>query len=144
MNIILQKPIITEKSMNLAKRGFYTFMVDKKAAKPDVIRAVEEAFSVKVMGVSVINIKGKLKTQRRVRKTFRAPGFKKAIVQLEKGQKIALFETPAQEEAVVTTAEGEPIILREKKDLLGKTKVKVERGAVGAAPTTQRKVITGK
>ncbi|MBI4038295.1 50S ribosomal protein L23 [Candidatus Daviesbacteria bacterium] len=143
MNIVLQKPIITEKSMNLAKNGFYTFMVDKQATKADVARVVEEVFSVKVEGVSVVNVKGKLKAQRRVRKTFRVPGFKKAIVQLQKGQKIALFETPVKE-AVVTTAEGEPIILREKKDLLGKTKVKVERGATGAAPTTQRKVITGK
>ena len=42
------------------------------------------------------------------------------------------------------TAEGEPIKLKEKKDLLGRTKVRVETSAVGAAPTTQRKVITGK
>lgn len=141
--IILKRPIITEKSMKLAQEGLYTFEVDKNAAKPEVAKIVAERFNVKVLKVKMINIKGKTKSQRRVRKLYRLPGFKKAIVQVEKGAKIAIFETP-KEEAVVTTAEGETVRLKEKKDILGRTKVKVEKTAVGAAPTTQRKVITGK
>jgi len=79
-----------------------------------------------------------------VRKSYTKAGFKKAIIRVSKGQTIALFETPKEEEVTVTTAEGEPIKLKEKKDILGRTKVKVEKTAVGSAPTTQRKVITGK
>lgn len=141
--IVLKRPIITEKSMKLAESGLYTFEVDKNAAKPLIAKAVAEKFKVKVVNVKVMNVKGKVKQQKRVRKSFSASGYKKALVQVGKGEKIAIFETP-KEEAVVTTAEGEPINIKEKKDILGRTKVKVERGAVGAAPTTQRKVITGK
>lgn len=142
--IVLKRPIITEKSMKLAQSGLYTFEVDKDATKPLVAKMVAEKFNVKVVNVNMINVKGKLKSQRRVRKSYLTTGFKKAIVQVGKGQTIAVFETPKEEDVTVTTAEGEPIKLKEKKDILGRTKVKVEKSAVGAAPTTQRKVITGK
>lgn len=143
--VVLKRPIVSEKSMKLAALGLYTFEVDKNATKNLIAKAVSGKFKVKVIGVKTINIKGKLKPQRRVRRVYKTSPLKKAIVQLGKGVKLAIFETPkAEEEAVVTTAEGEPIKLREKKDLLGRTKVKVEKSSVGAAPTTQRKVITGK
>ncbi|MBU1031360.1 50S ribosomal protein L23 [Patescibacteria group bacterium] len=141
--IILKRPIITEKSMILAKSGLYTFEIDKNATKPQVAKVVADKFNVKILEVKIINVKGKTKSQKRVRKSYNTSGYKKAIVKVQKGQIIPLFETP-KEEAVVTTAEGEPIRLKEKKDILGRTKVKVEKSAVGAAPTTQRKVITGK
>ncbi|GEM_PF-124446 len=142
--IVIKRPIVTEKSMKLAQSGLYVFEVDKDATKPIVAKAVAKKFNVKVLKVKVINVKGKLKQQRKVRKIYKTGGFKKALVQVGKGQTIALFETPKEEGATVTTAESEPIKLKEKKDLLGRTKVKIEKIAVGAAPTTQRKVITGK
>ena len=141
--IILKRPIISEKSMKLAQANLYTFEVSKDATKPLIAKAVADKFNVEVLKVRTMNVKGEMKNQKRVRKSYQTKGFKKAIVQVAKGQKIAIFETP-KEEAVVTTAEGEPTVLKEKKDILRRTKVKVERGAVGAAPTTQRKVITGK
>lgn len=141
--IILKKPVISEKSMKLAQNGLYTFEVDKEANKPLIAKAVSEKFNVKVLKVKIINVKGRVKSQKRVRKIYQTGGFKKALVKLGKGEKLAIFETP-KEEAVVTKAGGEPIKLKEKKDILGRTKVKVEKSAVGAAPTTQRKVITGK
>lgn len=142
--IVIRRPIITEKSMKLAQKGLYTFEVDKEAVKPLIAKKVAEKFNVKVLSVKVINVKGKVKSQRKVRKNYQVSGFKKALVQVGKGQTIAIFETPKEEQVTVTTAENEPIKLKEKKDLLGRTKVKVEKSAVGAAPTTQRKVITGK
>lgn len=145
--IILKRPIITEKSMKLAQSGLYTFEVSKEATKPLVAKEVAARFSVKVLKVNIINIQKKVKSQRRVRKTYTTGGAKKALVQVRKGDKIAIFETPKEEAPPaggVTTAEGEPIKLKEKKDLLGRTKVRVEKTATGSAPTTQRKVITGK
>ncbi len=141
--IILKKPVISEKSMKLAQNGLYTFEVDKKANKPNIAKAVAEKFNVKVIKVNIINVKGKVKSQKRVRRFYKTSVIKKAMVQLGKGEKLAIFETP-QEEVTVTRAEGEPIRIKEKKDILGRTKVKVEKSSVGAAPTTQRKVITGK
>ena len=141
--IILKRPIISEKSMKLAMLGLFTFEVDKAATKPQIAKIVAEKFSVKVVSVKTMNVVGKIKVQRNNKGSFKTSPIKKAIVKLEKGQKIAMFETP-KEDVVVTTAETEPRMLREKKDLLGRTKVKVEQSAVGASPTTQRKVITGK
>ena len=129
--------------MRLTSGYLYTFEVDKNATKLQVAKAVAEKFNVKVLKVKIINVKGEVKSQKRVRKFYRTTGFKKAVVKIAKDQKIAIFETP-KEEVTVTTAEGEPIKLKEKKDFLGRTKVKVEKTAVGASPTTQRKVITGK
>ena len=130
--------------MKLAMAYQYTFEVDKNANKTAIAKAVADKFNVKVVAVKTINIKGEIKSQRKVRKLYKTTGYKKAIVQTDKLAKITLFETPKEEEAVVTTAEAEPIKLKEKKDILGRTKVKVEKSAVGASPTTQRKVITGK
>lgn len=141
--IILKKPIISEKSMKLAQSSLYTFEVSKDATKPAIAKAVADKFNVGVIEVKIVNVKGRIKAQKKVRKNYQTSGFKKAMVQLKKGEKIAFFETP-KEEVTVTTAEGEPIKLKEKKDILGRVKVKVEKSAVGAAPTTQRKVITGK
>lgn len=142
--IIIKRPIITEKSMKLASQSFYTFEVDKNATKPLIAKRVAEKFNVKVLKVKITNTKGETKSQKRVRRNYQSTGFKKAIVQISKDQKIAIFETP-KEEVVVTTAEGEPIKLKERKDILGRTKVKVEKTPpIGGASTTQRKVITGK
>src|SRR3990172_6845227 len=103
---ILLRPIVSEKSMKLAQGGFYTFEVGKEATKLQIAKAVADKFNVKVLKVGTLNIKGELKSQRRVRKFYQTRGSKKAIVQVGKGQKIAIFETP-KEEAMVTTAEGE-------------------------------------
>lgn len=143
--IILKRPIISEKSMKLADKHLYTFEVDKNSTKTQIAKAVADKFDVKVIGVKTINIKGETKPQRRVRGFYKTRSFKKAIVKLGKNQKIAIFETP-KDEAVVTTAEGEPQVLKEKKDIFRRTKVKVEKAPHqtvqgGAAPTTQRKVI---
>ena len=144
--IILKSPIISEKSIKLADRQLYTFEVDKDATKDSIAKVIANKFNVKVVSVKTINIKGETKMQRRARKSYKTKSFKKAMVQIAKNQKIAIFETP-KEEAQVTTAEGEPQILKEKKDILRRTKIKIEKGAIphsGGTPTTQRKVITGK
>ena len=141
--IVIKRPIISEKSMKLAEGYLYTFEVDKNATKTLIAKVVADKFNVKVLNVKTIVSKGETKMQRRARKSYRSISFKKAMVQIAKNQKIAIFETP-KEEVAVTSAEGEPQILKEKKDILRRTKVRVERGGIGAAPTTQRKVITGK
>jgi len=80
--------------MKLAQSGLYTFEVDKNATKPQVAKEVAKRFNVKILEVKVMNVKGKLKQQRRVRKSYQVAGFKKAVVAVGKGQKIAIFETP--------------------------------------------------
>ena len=60
---IILRPIITEASMigaaNEEGARKYTFAVAKGANKPEIARAVEELFKVKVEKVNTLNMKGK-------------------------------------------------------------------------------------
>lgn len=141
--IIVQKPQVTEKTMKLAEQNLYTFLVRKNATKEKIAKYIADKFKVSVLAVKTVNIKGQKKMQRTQRKYYHLPDIKKAIVLVKKGQKIAIFETP-KEEVAVTTAESEPVVMKEKRNILKNTKIRVEKSATGAAPTTQRKVITGK
>ncbi|MDP2726786.1 MAG: 50S ribosomal protein L23 [Dehalococcoidia bacterium] len=87
---VLIRPVITEKNTLLGEHGKYTFEVDRHANKPQIGEAVERAFKVKVVAVNICTIPGKM---RRVGKSrgLTSP-WKKAVVTLQKGQKIELFE----------------------------------------------------
>jgi len=87
---IIKKPVITEKSMQLLEDNKYTFIVDMKANKPEIRKAVEELFKVKVEKVRTMRVKGKPKRFRN--SVGRTPDVKKAIVTLGEGEKIELFE----------------------------------------------------
>ena len=58
---IILKPIITEKSMDGIANKRYTFKVAVDATKPEIAKAVEELFGVKVAKVNTINMKKKPK-----------------------------------------------------------------------------------
>lgn len=120
MDNVLKKPVISEKSMKLAAGGLYTFLVDKKAAKPEIVKAVQERFSVNVVSVKTANFKAERKMQRGRKGYFTVAGFKKALVSLKNGQKIAYFETEEKK----PEAKEE---VKEKKSLLKGTKVKIEK-----------------
>jgi large subunit ribosomal protein L23 len=127
---MLKRPIISEKSMDLTKIGLYTFEVAKNATKKGIAKLVAEKFKVEVISVKTVNVKGKVRMQRSRKGYYTVGDIKKAIVQVKKGQKIALFENVGEEEkveATVTTGEGEPIKIKEKKSMLGGPKVKIEK-----------------
>ena len=59
---ILVKPLITERSMGLRDDyNKYAFQVHVKATKPEIRKAVEELFDVKVVSVTTMNFLGKNK-----------------------------------------------------------------------------------
>jgi len=58
---IVIKPIITEASMDNIAEKKYTFKVQANATKPEIAKAVEELFGVKVACVNTINMKKKPK-----------------------------------------------------------------------------------
>lgn len=128
---MLKKPLITEKSMSLAKTGQYTFEVLRSMTKFQIARLVKDKFKVDVMSVKTINVPTKQKLQRSRKGYYTTDARKKAVVQVKKGQKIAIFEQAQPEEEVeVKTGEGEPIAkIKEKKSLLRGTKVRVEKMA---------------
>lgn len=87
---ILIKPVVTEKSMNLLADNKYTFIVDPRANKVEIKKAVEEVFNVKVERVWTMKVPGK--KRRMGRYQGYKPDRKKAIVALKPGHKIPLFE----------------------------------------------------
>lgn len=91
---ILVKPLITEKMTDLAtKRGQYGFVVNRKANKLEVKKAVEEMYGVDVESVNTMIIPGK-KRSRNTKTKFivgRTSAVKKAIVTLAEGQAIDFY-----------------------------------------------------
>lgn len=83
---ILREPHITEKTVNKSGAGFFTFKVSSQANKIAVRDAAEKKFGVKVVSVRLMNVPGKVRRLGQ-REGF-APGFRKAVVKLAKGQTI--------------------------------------------------------
>ena len=88
---IILGPVISEKSYDLIEHNKYTFRVDPRARKPAIARAVEDIFSVDVVGVNIIKTRSKPKRRGMVQ--GRTSAGKKAIVELSEGQKIEFFES---------------------------------------------------
>jgi large subunit ribosomal protein L23 len=91
---ILKKPLITEKSTRLSEKlGQYSFIVDKKATKPEIKSAIEKMYNVSITSVSTAVYSGKTKTRYTKSGFFtgRRPAFKKAIVTVKEGQMIDFF-----------------------------------------------------
>lgn len=96
---VILAPIISEKSMNDAGSGKYTFKVEKSANKKDIKKAIEEKFKVNVLNVSTVTIKGRkhaVRTRSRNIEIIKG-AFKKATVKLAKDQKISMFDSGASE-----------------------------------------------
>ena len=87
---VLRRPLVTEKSTVLAERNKYCFEVARDANKTQIKEAVEKAFKVKVASVNVMTVPGKMRRAGRQR-GMTAP-WKKALVTVEEGNKIELFE----------------------------------------------------
>jgi large subunit ribosomal protein L23 len=83
---IILAPVITEKATAASEANQVVFRVRHDASKPDIKKAVEQLFKVKVKSVNTLNRKGKKKTFRGV--PGRQSAVKNAIVTLEEGQKI--------------------------------------------------------
>ena len=91
---ILVKPLITEKSENVSEQlSQYTFVVNRKANKIEIKKAVEDMYGVTVDAVNTLVMPGKA----RVRNTRSGlqrglkPAYKKAIVTLSEGEEIDFF-----------------------------------------------------
>ena len=88
---IIIAPVITEASMDRIANKTYTFKVAKNATKPEIAKAVEVMFGVKVDKVNTINIKRKAKRQGYT--SGYTAAWKKAIVTLKSDSKtIEFFE----------------------------------------------------
>ncbi|MGB5425596.1 MAG: 50S ribosomal protein L23 [Gammaproteobacteria bacterium] len=84
---VLVAPIVSEKSTRLADENRqFAFKVVPDASKPEVRKAVELMFDVKVKGVQMANVRGK--TKRFGQKMGKRSDWKKAYVTLAEGHDI--------------------------------------------------------
>ena len=83
---VILSPVITEKSTRLSEANQVVFRVARDATKPEIKKAVETLFKVKVKSVNTIKTKGKLKAWRG--KRYEKSDVKKAIVTLAEGHQI--------------------------------------------------------
>jgi len=88
-DLVLVRPIITEKSMTGTNSGRYTFAVAKAATKQEIAQAVAASFKVDVIAVNTLTVKGKV---RKVGKRLgKQSDWKKAVVTLAEGQRIERY-----------------------------------------------------
>ncbi len=79
---------ISEKTARLGAIRQYAFIVRRNASKPEVRRAVEARYGVKVESVNILNTSAKLR--RRGRQVGYRPGFRKAIVTTRGSERIEI------------------------------------------------------
>ena len=93
MNVII-KPIVTEKMTALSEKyNRYGFVVDRRADKLQIKKAVEDMYGVKVDSVNTLIQRGK-DTSRYTKAGMikgKKSSFKKAIVQLKEGEQIDFY-----------------------------------------------------
>ncbi|MCF7919740.1 MAG: 50S ribosomal protein L23 [Candidatus Cloacimonetes bacterium] len=88
---IIIAPLLTEKTQRSSTTdNSYTFKVSVNANKIEIKQAIEHVFGVSVLKVNTINQRGK--TKRLGRYVGRRSDWKKAIVKLRAGDKIAEFD----------------------------------------------------
>ena len=91
---IIIKPIITEKMTNLGEKlNRFGFVVDRKANKLQIMKAIKDLYGVDVASVNTMIFSGKNKS--RFTKSGVISGrtntYKKAIVTLAKGETIDFY-----------------------------------------------------
>jgi len=86
---ILKAPYVSEKATQMAKENKYVFQVSDKANKNEIKDSIKEIYKVDVVGVNVIKVFRKRKRLGKFQGWKK--GFKKAVVQIKKGQKIDIY-----------------------------------------------------
>ncbi|MFA5894717.1 MAG: 50S ribosomal protein L23 [Candidatus Shapirobacteria bacterium] len=84
-------PIITEKSLAAQARGVYSFWVGVNSNKAQIVSAFTKLFSIPVLSVRTQNLVGKVKADPRSRKVIHRSDRKRALITIDKKQKIELL-----------------------------------------------------
>lgn len=97
---IIERPLITEKALEINGQRRYAFVVNKHANKIQIRNAVQALFTqpdgtpLVVTDVNTLNVQGKQKRFRAFGRASvgRTASYKKAIVTLAEGQSLQIFE----------------------------------------------------
>lgn len=88
---ILVKPKVTEKSLDGAKKGVYSFEVGRLVSKNQAKQAIESLFKVHVVSIKSSVLKGKIKRVGKRQILKKVPNVKHIKVTLKKDEHIDLF-----------------------------------------------------
>jgi len=87
---VICKPLITEKTTWASSaHNRYAFEIHSSASKPDVRRAIEDLYGVRVIQVAIQNRKGQMRRNRNG--TWKTRDTKRAIVKVHAEDRIELF-----------------------------------------------------
>jgi large subunit ribosomal protein L23 len=89
--MVLVKPLLSEKSSQLSRKGTYVFVVENKASKLQISEAVETEYKTSVASVRTIRVRGKMRRITGRPGYARRDDWKKAYVSLVKGESIAVY-----------------------------------------------------
>ena len=87
---ILIKPLVTEKATNLVSQNKYSFVVNKKANKIEIAKAIKSLYGFEPQDINIINMGGKFVSYGRT--SGKKKNWKKAIITLKPGNKIEIYE----------------------------------------------------
>jgi large subunit ribosomal protein L23 len=89
---IIKRPLVLTEKGNLLREHHnqYLFEVDRRANRAQIRSAIETLFSVSVLKVHTVNVRGRLR--RMGRGYAKTRNWKKAIVSLKEGDTINFFE----------------------------------------------------
>ncbi|PIR83864.1 50S ribosomal protein L23 [Candidatus Kaiserbacteria bacterium CG10_big_fil_rev_8_21_14_0_10_51_14] len=90
LSFILRHARITEKATMHSAESVYTFDVEVRATKRDVLQAVQALYKVAPRMVRIVNIPTKMRRNARTGKIGVKRGGKKAYVYLKKGETITI------------------------------------------------------
>lgn len=85
--VVLVRPVVTEKS---TVNGTYVFEVAKGATKNEVKKAFQKKYSKQPRKVNIVNVMGKTKTRGRV--VGKQSNWKKAVIYLNAGETVDLYQ----------------------------------------------------
>jgi len=88
---IIDKPILTEKTMGMEIESMYAFRVDMKASKHAIAKEIKRLYGVEVKDVVTMVMPGKKRRLIGTRRFVKTKKWKKAIAKLAPGQKIELI-----------------------------------------------------
>lgn len=97
MKTIVIRPYITEKTLTLAAKGWYTFVVNNASTKQQIGDEVATLYRVTVRDVRTSSVAGKERRSGRKMIKARTSDWKKALVRLPAGQTISAFEVTKEE-----------------------------------------------
>jgi len=91
-NLIVLKPIFTEKTLSQQENGKYTFWVKKDATKGQIESSFKAVFNIKPLSINTVIVKGKTKNDRQKRLPIKKSDLKKAVITVDKNTKIELLK----------------------------------------------------